>query len=246
MVALAILGTGKTGRYFLPPHNQQWVDPLDTIEGFNRTHTPNKTNLSQCDVVIVFIPGEDVLKSHLIDLLLEIKKPVVWGSTGLNWESIQASIHNQLIQNHTTWIRSHNFALGMMLIKPLIETFYKQASSLFTQKEWLIEETHHIHKKDGPSGTALLWKKWFEQSCSETETNPLTVTFKREGDEIGKHQLILKTPLEQITIEHQALDRSLFAFGAYQVAKRLLQKNTPHGFFELDQLWTNQTANKDN
>src|SRR5688572_23886777 len=118
---LGLIGTGKTGQYFLPPYGHHILAPGDTLTGYNRSHPPTVENLQDKDVIIVFIPGEELAKSDLIKMLLQLGKPVVWGSTGVPWEQWQQDIHEQLITKNLSWIRGHNFAVGMSLIKKLIQ-----------------------------------------------------------------------------------------------------------------------------
>lgn len=79
--------------------------------------------------------------------------------------------------------------------------------------EWdiSIDETHHVHKKDAPSGTAI--------TLAEAFNDAVPITSHREGEVIGDHSIIMTTPTERITIRHEALKREIFASGALRFAE---------------------------
>ena len=91
--------------------------------------------------------------------------------------------------------------------------------------ELFLEEIHHKNKKDSPSGTALRLKNHLSPHLQEK----LKVASFREGEELGTHRLILSGKDEKLIIEHQALSRRVFAFGAFQSLSWLLKK--PPGLY---------------
>jgi len=103
---------------------------------------------------------------------------------------------------------------------PLIHqaiTQLSQAPQFLDNPKFHIHEIHHTAKKDGPSGTALLWKEWLQQ--------PATLSFSRKDDVKGIHTLTIKTTTEEITLKHEAFDRSIFARGALWTAQQLFNGN---------------------
>ena len=93
-----------------------------------------------------------------------------------------------------------------------------------------IHEVHHIHKKDAPSGTALSWKEWLAKDAE--------VTSAREGDINGIHELTVTTETEEITLKHNALDRSLFAEGAIWAVEQLMnEQKLTNGVVTFGQLF---------
>lgn len=93
-----------------------------------------------------------------------------------------------------------------------------------------ITETHHIHKKDKPSGTALAIKHQIEKygSCSPA------ISSIRQGDEIGNHQIKISLPHEEIVISHQVLNRNVFALGAITAIQKLaILPPKKYSFLEL-------------
>lgn len=128
-------------------------------------------------------------------------------------------------------LRAGNFSLGVAVA----ETLVRQAATL-PAREWDIEisETHHKHKADAPSGTALLLAKaaagrrgvsleeaaiWSrEGQTGEREIGTIGFAVTRGGSVIGEHSVRFLSELEELTISHRAFDRSVFAHGALEAA----------------------------
>ena len=87
-------------------------------------------------------------------------------------------------------------------------------------------DIHHIHKKDAPSGTAILLKNWapFEMKVSS----------ERTGDVVGTHALTLKLANETITLSHEAHSRKIFAEGAISVAREWSHRPLGDGLFTIE------------
>ncbi|MCO4793722.1 MAG: hypothetical protein KC493_08425, partial [Bacteriovoracaceae bacterium] len=175
--------------------------------------------LSGHDVIISFLPGDAF--RELIPTLIESKIPVVTGSTGFDWPN---DISDQLIKNKVSWVKAHNFSLGMNLMKQMIKSLTK-ATELFDEFNFKIHEVHHTKKVDAPSGTALSWAKWLNL--------PTDITSERTGDVVGDHQLTLETNTERMTIRHEALDRKIFAEGAIWASQKIIKKEFPVGLTDF-------------
>ncbi len=209
---VALLGTGKTGSKVIEVLGQD-------VTGFDHNNPPTLATLKQHDVAIAFLPGPAFLQ--YIDLLIDSGLPVVNGSTGFAWPE---ALDKRLKTKHLSWITASNFSLGMNLIYGMIKVLAK-TPRLFDDYEFKIHEIHHVHKKDQPSGTALAWQNWLGQS--------VPISSVREGDNPGYHRLTLTTDYEDISIEHQAKDRKLFAEGAIWAAKKLLSGDIQPGLHQL-------------
>ena len=209
---IALLGAGKTGGEVKELHP-------DTIV-FDTQNKPTLEKLKECDVAISFLPGNAFL--DYIDLLIEAKLPVVSGSTGMQWPS---NIEKQLKDSKLAWIKSHNFSLGMNIVKQMIQKMSLLAK-LFDDGTFSIHDIHHIHKKDAPSGTALSWKEWLGEECE--------ITAQRKGDVVGYHHLIFDSPQEKITLIHEAQNRSIFARGAIFAANLLQEQKIDSGLNDFN------------
>ena len=218
---IAVIGRGKTGEQIL-----NIIAKNELIGPFHSQKKPedHKEELKQAQVAIVFLPGE--VNLQLIPLLMDLNLPTVWGSTGFDWPH---NINQTLQNKKLSWVYASNFSFGMFVIKKWLEELHKW-QHLFPEKSYSMEETHHIHKKDKPSGTALSWQKW-------GQLKDINIVSHREGDIIGDHQLTMKTSTESLSIHHKAHDRKLFAEGAIWSARQLIeQKNLPYGFHSFSEL----------
>ncbi|MBC76693.1 MAG: hypothetical protein CME64_11820 [Halobacteriovoraceae bacterium] len=215
---IALLGTGKTGMKVADIHGD--------VELFNTRNPATLDSLKNCDVVVSFLPGEAFL-DH-IDLLVESGLPVVTGSTGMEWPK---NIEQRLKENNASWIKAHNFSLGMNVVREMIKTMSK-LSDLFDDGTFTIHDIHHVHKKDAPSGTAISWKEWLGKDAE--------ITAQREGDVVGYHHLEFDCADEKIKLVHEAKDRTIFARGAVWAAKILHEDhNLSKGLLDFNEVVKN-------
>ena len=153
----------------------------------------------------------------------------VIGTTGFN--------KNQLLKikyaaQHATIIKSGNMSLGVNLIEALT----KIASSKLDEAFFInVNETHHKHKVDAPSGTALMLgnaaalgkKKNFDKlkkitsinKRGEETKNKIVFSSFRKGEVIGDHEITFRSQNETIKISHKAMNRGIFVDGAIQAVK---------------------------
>lgn len=216
---VALIGAGKTGGEVAHLHSDTTI--------FNSKNKPTVESLRACEVVIVFVPGDVFLE--YIPMLIEAKLPVVIGATGFDWD--QKTI-KEIEKHEMRWVHSHNFSLGMSIMKSLIETLSK-GSELLEDTTFRIHDIHHTKKLDAPSGTALSWKKWLGKDVK--------ITSERTGDVVGYHHLEMESPNEKIKIIHEAKDRGIFARGALWTANQVLHNtNLPYGLTHFNDLVINQ------
>jgi len=213
---VALLGTGKTGSKVL-----ELLDGRD-VTGFTAPNPPTLKSLQDHDVAISFLPGPALLE--YIELLVESGLPLASGSTGFDWpEGIDARLKDKGM----AWITASNFSLGMNLVYGMLKVLSK-APQLFDDFEFKLHEIHHVHKRDQPSGTSLSWQKWVGQ--------PVDITSARDGDNPGDHRITLVTPYEDISVQHQAKDRRIFAQGALWAAQKLTKGEIEPGLHNLQDI----------
>jgi 4-hydroxy-tetrahydrodipicolinate reductase len=214
---IAVIGKGKTGGHLLP-----LIPTADCIGPFGKSNPPTPENLQPADVGVVFVPGDAFLE--LLPLLLESKKPMVIGATGMEWPK---DLDQELTKRGSAWVHATNFSLGVQLFRQLIKTANRLQSSLphFTAA---LLDIHHTKKLDAPSGTAKSLAAWSDF--------PVEISARREGDVVGFHELTLTFPQETIKISHNAHDRALFAQGALDVAKLWIKKPLGDGLHPLEHL----------
>ena len=164
--------------------------------------------------VIIDVSSIDGNKTLLETLIREnYKVPLIIGTTGiLDYELIDK--YAKMLDNYNHVIVSSNFSIGVASINKFIDTLHPD---YWTAN---LEEHHHIHKKDKPSGTALKFKNLLNSKILNPDCD---VTSVREGEIIGYHKICLTTDYEEITIIHNAKDRRLFAKGCLEIAKSIFK-----------------------
>lgn len=149
--------------------------------------------------------------------------PVVSGTTG--WLDRMPEIKNAC-QEGATFFYASNFSLGVNIFFAL-NRWLASIMNRFDDYQVSLEEIHHIHKLDHPSGTAItLAEDAIEQldrlsrwSESDTATDVLPITALREGEVPGTHIVRYDSPVDTLTIEHRAKSRRGFALGAVIAAE---------------------------
>jgi 4-hydroxy-tetrahydrodipicolinate reductase len=161
---------------------------------------------------------------------------VVVGTTGLT------SADEQLLRKlgeQTPVLMASNFSTGVSALARILE----QAAPLLQKLGYtpVLVETHHSHKKDAPSGTALSLKKTLEPPFA----SPIPIHSIRAGEVIGEHEVHFYGKHDRIILSHLAQDRCIFASGAIQAALWLAQNRnepTTQGLLTLEHYFHALTA----
>ncbi|MEM7645885.1 MAG: dihydrodipicolinate reductase C-terminal domain-containing protein, partial [Pseudomonadota bacterium] len=143
----------------------------------------------------------------LVDFVKEHKSCVVSGTTGFNDSQFETFFELGKI---VPLFWAANMSLGVHLMCELTEQLARYEKFF----QFKIEEAHHVHKKDKPSGTALI----IEQAARRSTSKIKPIESIREGEIFGIHRFIAESPLETLEVRHKALDRALFAQGALDVS----------------------------
>ena len=179
----------------------------------------SKVNAMEVDLVIDFSLPE--VFDSILTWCLENDKALVSGTTGLNEKQL-AAIEKAGGQIPILW--APNMSVGVAVLENLISGL----KSIKDDFDFQIEELHHSQKKDAPSGTALFLQERLEESVERELPKPVSI---RGGGIFGVHKVFAMSQDEVITIEHNALNRSVFAKGAVRAAKWLLSK--PPGQYHM-------------
>ena len=150
--------------------------------------------------------------------------PVVSGTTGWDVKSI-----NELRTEDNSLLWSSNFSIGVNLFF-LLNQRLAELIKPYPQYSPHIEEIHHIHKLDAPSGTA----KTLAQDAETILGTPVEITSIREGEIPGTHTVTYDSEVDTITIRHEAKSRIGFALGAVIAAEWLV--NQPTGIYSISDL----------
>ena len=171
---------------------------------------------------------------EILKIALKLKKRVVIGTTGFSKKE------ESLIEKYSKKIpilKAGNMSLGINLLMYLTEIASGSLGKKFLSK---IFEVHHKHKKDFPSGTALMLAKGiatgknknFHNIIGRKYLNKKTFPYSnrinfnsvRKGEIIGEHEVKFSSGKEIITLNHEAFDRALYSEGALSAAKWLMTK----------------------
>ncbi len=221
---LLVLGPGKTGSLVAEVARERGHQARIIDIDVNRDGawlTPE--NLRDVDVVIDFTSPEAVLAN--INAGLRARKAMVVGTTG--WYSEMARIRNAVEQAGTGFVFGANFSYGVNLFFQMVKA---AAPALTHGYSGHITETHHIHKKDAPSGTAAAMQRLLEQAAGVA----VDITSEREGEVTGTHTLELNAAGDRIVLTHEAKSRRTFAEGAELAAEWIVDKT---GFYDFKDIF---------
>ncbi|MFT8736670.1 MAG: 4-hydroxy-tetrahydrodipicolinate reductase [Zymomonas mobilis] len=196
--------------------------------------------LAEASDVLIDFSAATALKENL-DAALYYKKPIVIGTTGLN------DADQQLIKQASSQIPvilAANTSLGVNMLAALVE---QAAAKLGDDWDIEIVEMHHRHKKDAPSGTALLLGRAAAkgrgqnlddiadlQRCPATEPRKIgSIGFAslRGGSVAGDHMVVFANEGERIELGHRAESRIIFARGALKAALWLADQSA--GLYQM-------------
>jgi 4-hydroxy-tetrahydrodipicolinate reductase len=171
---------------------------------------------------------------EVLKIASKLKKRVIIGTSGFTKKE------EDLIKRYSKKIpilKAGNMSLGINLLMYLTEIASKSLGNNFLSK---IFEIHHRHKKDHPSGTALMLgkgiasgknknfykligKKYLNQKAFPY-SKKINFNSIRKGETIGEHEVTFSSGKEIIKLNHEAFDRSLYSEGALTAAKWLMNK----------------------
>ena len=184
------------------------------------------------DIIIDFTVPNCTL--DILKIASKLKKRVVIGTTGFTQEE-EALIKK--FSKKIPILKAGNMSLGVNLLMYLTEIASKSLNDEYLSK---IFEVHHKHKKDYPSGTALMLGKGIADGKNKNLYNLMGKKFLnkktfpygkkinfnsiRKGEIIGEHEVTFSSGKEIIKLNHEAFDRALYSDGALTAAKWLINK----------------------
>ncbi len=234
MIKLAVTGCyGRMGQRITElAANDKDFKIVALIESPNRTDVPATLHGISISRDINAIQGADVLIDFTLpdptmnDLAACLKHGVrmVIGTTGLS-DDQRGVIRNA--SEKIAIVQSTNMSIGVNVVFGLL----KQMASVLKGYGVAITETHHIHKKDAPSGTAKTMAEVIEGVTGKAISDIASI---REGEVIGYHKVRFEGSVDTIEISHNAKTRDMFAEGALAAAKFLAIKNK--GFFNMQEV----------
>lgn len=238
MITIAIVGYGKMGRRIeelAPAAGLQTGVIIDDPADFET----KADALAQCQVALEFSTPEAAPDN--IIRLLRAGLDVVSGTTG--WLDRLDEVATIAELRHKGLMVESNFSIGMNLFFELNKRLAKLMTPYQQIYQVEVEEIHHVHKLDSPSGTAkkiaadlrkILPARVSDGGCACCAKPPeVPVTAKREGEVVGLHDVLWRGNNDVITIRHEALSRDGFVGGALAAAKWIHGKQGLHSMSEM-------------
>jgi 4-hydroxy-tetrahydrodipicolinate reductase len=218
---IALLGYGKMGKVIERIALERGHEIVLRKDEFNTFD-----GLSTADVAIDFSVPMAAVEN--ISACFNNHVPVVSGTTG--WLDHYDEMIALCKEKNGGFISSSNFSLGVNLFFGLNEFLAKIMSRVDGYKVSM-EEIHHIHKLDAPSGTAISlaqgvienteYSKW---TLDEAQDKEIHIEAVREGEVPGTHSVTYESNIDSIEIKHTAHNREGFALGAVIAAEWLAGK----------------------
>jgi len=224
---IGIIGHGKMGKAIERLALQRGHQVIAIVKSEKDWNDLEKA-LEGADVVFEFTEPESAYKN--LNRLMEMGKCVVSGTTG--WLEKQPYIIDKCMKKKAAFLYASNFSIGVNILFELNKQLAKWTDHLSAFKV-AVHETHHIHKKDAPSGTAITlldgilsnnenYNQWSLEPDSNNKDLTIPVYSKREGDVFGIHEVQYRSENDLISISHEALNRDGFATGALIAAEWLV------------------------
>jgi dihydrodipicolinate reductase len=232
---IALIGYGKMGHMIEQialerGHEIVSIIDVDNIEDFD------SPAFASADVAIEFTNPTAAFANYQRAFAHNVK--VVSGSTG--WmQDHKAEVERMCTEGGQTLFWASNFSIGVAIFSA-VNRYLAKIMNGFPQYNVEMEEVHHVHKLDAPSGTAITlaeeiikdldrkdkWVKGFQHTADGTESgsnkvapNELPIASIRRDEVPGIHSISYDSEADKITITHDAHSRKGFALGAVLAAE---------------------------
>ena len=236
---IILIGYGKMGQTIEGIAQEKGHEIVGKIDKDNLDDLKNFTS-GHADVAIEFTQPTSAVSN--IKTCLSNGIPVICGTTG--WLDALPEIEKHCADNNGAFFYASNFSVGVNIFFHLNKYLAKLMNPQ-SQYELDIEETHHVHKKDAPSGTAITIaegilgnidrkKSWKLEENEETANDDeVAITSYRIDEVPGTHQVSYSCEIDSIEISHTAHSRQGFAQGAVLAAEWIQGKK---GVFGMDDM----------
>ena len=219
MIKVIISGYGRMGHMIEKVLQERGIELVEASEDICGT---DPEVAREC--VCIDFTTPDAFKANYPFIAKHFKAAVV-GTTG--WNSIQADVFQAFEEAGTPLVYASNFSLGVNALFAAV----KKTSALLKGAGYTpsIEEIHHIHKLDAPSGTAITLGNLVEESLGVKPE----IASVREGEVPGIHTVTFESACDRLTLRHEAYSREGLAVGAVLAATLTEGLQGVHEFGDL-------------
>ncbi len=233
---IALIGYGKMGHIIEKIALERGHEVVVKIDKDNQEDFES-SEFKNSDVAIEFSMPTSAMDNYAKCFAAHI--PVVAGTTG--WLSKMDEIKEACKDGAQTFFYASNYSIGVNIFFAL-NKYLARIMNKFPQYDVRMEETHHIHKLDSPSGTAISLAEGLIENLdsktkwNETQTPSLDevgITAFRRDEVPGIHTIIYESGVDTISMTHDAKSREGFALGAVVAAEFLHDKK---GFYTMDDM----------
>lgn len=241
---VVILGYGKMGQLIEKFAMKRGHEIFLIVDKDNREFI-SASDIAEADVAIDF--SEPAAALDNIHLCFEANLPIVVGTTG--WYTHLDEVKSICEDENQTMLYGSNFSIGVNVFFHVNKLLAK-AMSPYQQYDVQVEEIHHIHKLDAPSGTAITiaegilentpgktnWVNNVIDTGEEVIAKPdeLLIESHRIEEVPGTHTVLYSSEVDQIEFKHTAHSRAGFALGAVVAAEWVQDKK---GFYQVTEMF---------
>lgn len=223
---IALIGYGNMGQEIERLIQSSTNHKIVSVSYKNKKDKLDLKSIAKADVAIDFTSAEIVLEN--IKAVSGLGVDMVIGTTG--WYDNLEAVKKIVEKSKIGFIYGQNFSIGANLFFQIVG-FSTKLISKFPQYDVFGTETHHVGKKDSPSGTAkklagIIMQNNFQKKTLQTErldrqirADELHFTSTRGGHNFGEHTITFDSNADAIRLSHQAFGREGFAKGALMAAE---------------------------
>lgn len=221
---IALIGYGKMGQMFEAVALKRGLEVVERFMDVHPLKTDSETRkkLKSVSVLVDFSVPSAVMNN--VQAACDLGIPLVEGTTG--WHDRLGEVKEKVQKAGIGMVHASNFSLGVNVFFNIVD----RAAQLFLpfgQYDPYIEESHHKHKLDAPSGTAVVLKQIVEAHYRGTAVSIASV---RAGYMPGQHAVSFDSAADTVRLEHTARNREGLAEGAVLSARWIAGKK---GFFNF-------------
>ena len=236
---IALIGYGKMGRAIDEIISQSDIHQI-VSRSFADKNGLDLEGIQKADVAIDFTSPEIVMDTMRQVIPLGI--PLVVGTTG--WQDHLSEVEGLVTEHKNGLIYGGNFSIGVNVFFNMV-AYASKLLAQFDGYDVSGVETHHVHKKDSPSGTArqladTIMKNYPSKTMLQTEKldrqiKPEELHFAsvRSGRNVGEHEITFDSAADEIRLAHKAWNRRGFAEGSLVAAEYIRHKKGMYNFADI-------------